>query len=112
FIQQMALFQFVRQNTGTIPPIIDARDILEHPKRILKLLCHAVGVEFDDAMLSWEPGLRDTDGIWARYWYTEVAKSTGFQSYRPRTEAAPARFQKICDQCRECYEELYRYRLH
>jgi hypothetical protein len=112
FVQQMELFQFVRHDTGRIPPIIDARDVLEDPKRTLELLCHAVGVEFDDAMLSWPPGLRDTDGIWARYWYSEVAKSTGFQRYRPRTEAVPGRLQKICDQCRECYQELYQHRLH
>jgi hypothetical protein len=112
FSQQTELFEFVRRSSGTIPPVIDARDVLEHPQQTLELLCRAVGVTFEDAMLSWPVGLRDTDGVWARHWYTEVAKSTGFQPYRPPTDEVPARFQKMCDQCRECHEELYQYRLH
>ena len=44
------------------PLVIDARDVLEDPKRVLTLLCQAVGVDFTERMLSWEPGLRDTDG--------------------------------------------------
>jgi sulfotransferase family protein len=112
FIQQIEIFQLVRQHTDTIPPVIDARDVLEHPKRTLELLCDAVGLKFDDAMLSWPPGLRDTDGIWAGHWYVEVAKSVGFQAYRPRTDEVPTRFRKICDRCGECYQELYEYRLH
>ena len=112
FIQQRELFQVVRQRTGLIPPIIDARDVQENPRRTLELLCRALGVKFDDAMLSWPPGLRKTDGVWAKYWYDEVAKSTGFQPYRPKTEPVPNRFSKMCDECHECYQELYRYRLH
>ena len=49
--------------------VYDARDVLENPERILRLLCDAVGVDFMEAMLSWPPGLRETDGIWAKHWY-------------------------------------------
>ena len=112
FRQQLDIFQFVREETGTIPSIIDSRDVLENPKRTLELLCRAVGVKFENAMLSWPAGLRDTDGIWAKYWYNEVAESTSFQPYRPKNEPIPTRFQKMCDECRECYHELYQYRLH
>ena len=62
-------------------------------------------------MLSWPPGLRETDGIWAKHWYDEVAKSTSFQPYRPKNESVPERLREIHDQCRECYEQLYQYRL-
>ncbi len=64
------------------------------------------------SMLSWPPGLRDTDGIWARYWYGEVAKTTSFQPYRPTASEVPARLREIHQQCCECYERLYEYRLH
>jgi hypothetical protein len=63
-------------------------------------------------MLSWPPGLRDTDGIWARHWYGEVAKTTSFQPYRPTGSEVPARLREIHQQCCECYERLYEYRLH
>src|SRR5712691_8085645 len=53
FVQQCNIFDFVRQNTDTIPPVIDARDVLQNPERLLQLLCDAIGVDFDPAMLSW-----------------------------------------------------------
>lgn len=112
FARQAELFQFVRANSGTTPPVIDARDVLNDPTRILQLLCRAVNVEFDKAMLSWPPGLRHTDGIWAKHWYAEVMRSTSFQPYRPSTEAVPARFRHLCEQSHEYYNELYQHRLH
>ena len=35
-------------------------------------------------MLPWPPGPRDSDGVWAPYWYDAVLASTGFAPYRPR----------------------------
>ncbi|PYI79699.1 MAG: hypothetical protein DMF05_08995 [Verrucomicrobia bacterium] len=63
-------------------------------------------------MLSWPSGLRDTDGIWAKYWYGEVAKTTSFQPYRPTPSEVPARLRETYRHCCECYERLYEYRLH
>jgi hypothetical protein len=112
FVQQAEIFSFVRTRTGSIPPVIDAKDVLDNPERMLRLLCEAVGVEFSKSMLSWPPGLRETDGIWARHWYGEVAKTTSFQPYRPRSARVPAHLQEIYDRCRECYERLRQWRLH
>jgi hypothetical protein len=112
FMQQVEIFDFVRSGTKSTPPVLDAKDVLENPLRMLRLLCDAVGVEFSDSMISWPPGLRETDGIWARHWYGEVAKTTSFQPYRPRHTKVPAHLQKIYERCHECYERLYRYRLH
>jgi hypothetical protein len=111
FVQQSEIFSFVRTCTGSIPPVIDAKDVLDNPERMLRLLCEAVGVEFSKSMLSWPPGLRETDGIWARHWYCEVAKTTSFQPYRPRSARVPAHLQEIYDRCRQCYERLHEYRL-
>jgi hypothetical protein len=121
FVQQAEIFDFVvgtsrcdvrgRHSAVSLPIVIDARDVLENPRRILRLLCEAVGVEFVEAMLSWPPGLRDTDGVWAKHWYGEVARSTSFQPYRPKNEPVPERLREIYTQCRECYERLYEYRL-
>jgi hypothetical protein len=111
FVQQAEIFDFVRRQTGSIPPVIDADDVLRDPERMLRLLCDAIGVEFSDAMLSWPPGPRETDGIWAKYWYAEVERSTGFQPYRERKIEVPAGLHEIEQRCRECYEQLYQYRL-
>jgi hypothetical protein len=112
FVQQAEIFEWVSHRTGSAPAVIDARDVLENPDKILRLLCAAVGVEFDEAMLTWAPGFRDTDGIWAKYWYDEVASSTCFQPYRPKNALVPEHLREIHDRCRESYEQLYEYRLH
>ena len=127
FVQQMEIFDFVvgtsrcdvrqghsgseRRGAASLPIVIDAKDVLENPERMLRLLCAAIGVDFDESMLSWPPGLRETDGIWAKYWYDEVARSTSFQPYRPKSEPLPDRLREIYERCRECYERLYEQRL-
>jgi hypothetical protein len=113
FVQQAEIFEWVRVHTGRIPPVVDARDVLENPGRILALLCEAVSIEFSDAMLSWPPGLRETDGIWAKHWYGEVENSTGFrQPARREPEPLPERLRDVHDRARECYDRLFQHRLH
>jgi Sulfotransferase domain len=111
FVQQGEIFDSVCAETGKIAPVIDAKDVLQNPEQILRLLCAAVGVPFSEAMLSWPPGLRETDGIWAKYWYQEVASSTSFQPYRPKDEAVPAQFAEMHARCQQSYRRLYQYRL-
>jgi len=111
FVQQAEIFDWVCSGTGSVPAVIDSHDVLENPERILRLLCSAVGVEFMDAMLSWPPGLRETDGIWAKHWYGEVAKSTGFQKPSERTASVPERLKDVYHRSRECYQRLYNHRL-
>ena len=111
FVQQAEIFEWVRKRIRLVPAVIDARDVLKNPDRMLRLLCEAVNVEFDNAMLSWPPGLRDTDGIWAKHWYGEVVRSTSFRPYRPKNERVPERLRDICERCRECYERLHALRL-
>jgi hypothetical protein len=112
FVQQAEIFDWVREHSGTIPPVIVARDVLENPEKILRSLCEAIGVEFTDAMLSWPPGLRETDGIWAKHWYGEVATSTGFRKPAvPSPEPVPARLYNVYRRSCECYERLYEHRL-
>jgi Sulfotransferase domain len=112
FVQQAEIFDWVREHTGAVPPVIDARDVLENPERVLRLLCEAVEVEFTDTMLSWAPGLRETDGVWAKHWYEEVARSTGFRKPTQRAvPLVPERLQEVCEQARKSYERLYAHRL-
>jgi hypothetical protein len=111
FVQQAEIFDFLRTRSNAVPPVVDAKDVLQNPKRILRILCKAAGVEFSESMLSWPPGLRDTDGIWAKHWYGEVAKTTSFHPYRPTQHQVPQRFREIYDLCHRHYERLYAYRL-
>ena len=78
----------------------------------LKETCAALGVPFLENMLSWPPGRRPTDGVWAKYWYHNVERSTGFQPYRPRQQSLPEHLQDLYTQCLHYYDKLYSFRLN
>lgn len=109
--QQVRLFDHVTALTGHVPPVIDARDVLTDPRAAMQAVCAAVDVAFDDAMLSWEAGRRPTDGIWARYWYASVERSTGFEPHEPATEELPPHLRPLLARCRPLYDRLARHRI-
>ena len=109
--QQIEIMEHCRSRDGVVPPIIDSKDVLSDPRGILKSLCRAVGVPFDEDMLHWNAGRRDTDGIWAKYWYDAVEKSTGFGPYVPKDEAVPDEYNELLAAAEACYEQLFTDRL-
>ena len=109
--QQAEIFERVVDRSGQVPPILDARDVLEHPRRMLTLLCAAVGVPFSETMLSWPAGPRATDGVWSRHWYASVERSTGFAAYRPPREPLVDRLRPLAAACQPYYRNLYDRRI-
>lgn len=109
--QQLEIFNWVRERSGRVPPVVDSRDVLENPKRLLGLLCDALQVDFTETMLSWPPGPRETDGVWAKHWYDAVLKSTTFQTYRPKNEPVPPQLTGLLRDAEKIYEQLYEFRL-
>jgi len=111
FPDQYRLFERVRELTGETPPIIDARDIGTNAEGTLRALCAALRVSFDASMLSWPPGPRETDGVWARYWYDNVNASTGFQPWKPRREPLPDRVLPLLDELTALYDKMGQHRI-
>ncbi|MSR57754.1 MAG: HAD family hydrolase [Planctomycetaceae bacterium] len=111
FVQQVEIFDLVCRRTGSIPPVLDGRDVQNDPRRLLGLLCDSLGVAFDECMLQWPPGLRPTDGVWARHWYKEVESSTSFRPHKPKAEPVPDRLRDVYEKCLECYERMSAHRL-
>jgi hypothetical protein len=109
--QQWRLFEMLRERTGRAAPVIDAREVLDDPERMLTRLCRELGVSFDRRMLSWEPGPRSTDGVWAEHWYSGVLRSTGFRPYPQGGERLPPEMSSLHEKCMECYERLHSERL-
>lgn len=91
---------------GQAPPVLDAKELLLDPEGVLRELCRRVGLAWEPAMLSWPAGPREFDGIWAKHWYQNVHKSTGFERHRPRSEPPPARLLPLIDECRPYYARL------
>lgn len=106
--QQVALFDEVQARTGRRPPVLNGRDVMDSPQTSLRWLCEAVGLTWDPAMLSWPPGRRDTDGVWARHWYGAVEASTAFTAWAPRHIAIPPEKQQLREQAWALYEQLQR----
>jgi len=100
------LTELFEQLGGSVP-VVDADDFLESPETHLRWMCEIAGVEFTDSMLQWPPGPRESDGVWAPYWYTDVISSTGFERRRrgPSVELGPAALE-VVEQARAYYEQL------
>jgi hypothetical protein len=92
-------------------PVIDAADFLRAPESHLRWLCSYAGVDFTPAMLSWPAGPRDSDGVWAPYWYDAVLRSTGFEPYRRRRSELTPEGEEVVAATRPAYERLYDARL-
>jgi len=92
-------------------PVVDAADVLGDPRTTLTLLCDALGISFDESMLCWPAGPRDTDGVWAAHWYAGVEASTGFAPYSPGGDPLPPRLRPLLDRCLPYAEALAPYRL-
>lgn len=111
FVQQAELFEQVGEQCGEVPLVIDSRDFLIDPESMLRAICDRLGIEFQPQMLHWPAGQRDSDGVWAKYWYDSVWRSTGFVTWRERSYDLDPKNQRIASQARPHYEKLYQHRL-
>lgn len=101
----LELLEYLR-GRGVKPVILESKRMQENPRAELTRLCEAAGIEFQEAMLSWEVGGREEDGVWAPHWYKGTHKSTGFQKYKPKTEAFPERLKPLLEECKPYYDRL------
>ncbi|AHM61865.1 hypothetical protein D770_18065 [Flammeovirgaceae bacterium 311] len=95
------LFKALKEE-GNAPLVLNSDVVLQNPPLILRKLCVALGIAFEEDMLHWEPGPRPEDGSWAKYWYSNVHKSSGFQP-------PPAAETDVPEQYRPLLEEVEPY---
>ena len=89
--------------------VLDSRKVLLKPKQVLQNLCDFIGIPFDDKMLSWQPQQRQEDGIWAKHWYSNVHKSSGFLEYKPKDTPFPKHLNALLSECQPHYDKLLEY---
>ncbi|NUM49055.1 MAG: sulfotransferase family protein [Anaerolineales bacterium] len=94
------------QARGQNPPILDSKQVLLNPRKVLTELCTRIGIPFQDQMLHWQPGPRPEDGSWAKYWYHSVHTSSGFAPYQPKTTPFPPHLEPLLAECLQYYEPL------
>ncbi len=109
--RQAELFREIASVTGEPPCVVDAADVLRDPDAALASLCAHLGVPYlPDSMLSWPPGRRKSDGVWAPHWYGNVEQSTGFRHPSPSVPKVPEEYRALCDKARQDYEWLSGFR--
>lgn len=110
-LQQLDLFEAIRQRSGRAPTVIDADDFLQAPQAHLEALCSLLGIAFTPRMLAWPAGPRDSDGIWAPHWYEAVWRSTGFEPWRARSPQLRGDGLAAAQACQPAYDQLHAQRL-
>jgi len=109
--QQLEIFEQLTLERGCTPAVIDADDLLADPQGVLQALCNAIGITFDTAMLHWPAGCRTTDGIWAKYWYDTVERSTSFVRWPNTHTPLPAPLAALEREAKLLYQTMHRHRL-
>jgi hypothetical protein len=104
--RQAELFDRAADRLGRAPPVVDAADIRRDPECTLRALCAALGIGFDRAMLSWAPGRRATDGVWARHWYGAVERSIGFAPPETEPVVLPEAVERLIEPAAALYARL------
>jgi hypothetical protein len=96
---------------GREPPVVDSRALLTDPRSVLHRLCRRLQLPFEEAMMSWPPGPKPEDGIWAPHWYGALHRTTGFGPYRPKIDPFPEELEPVYAECAPLYERLLSFRV-
>jgi len=107
---QFTLFNRLKEK-GQLPVVVDSGLILNNPESVLIQLCQHVNIPFMKGMLQWQPGAKAFDGVWAKYWYSNVHKSTGFEKQPTSDRPLDSRLQALNEKAQYYYEALLPFSL-
>jgi hypothetical protein len=105
-IRQYELFQKL-QVAGNKPIVFDSSILLESPKLALEKLCAACEIPFYEEMLTWNAGPILEDGIWAKDWYANVHKTTGFKKQKTSDRILPEHLVPLYEELKPYYDKMY-----
>lgn len=105
--KQLELFNYLAKEHDC--PVIDSGEVLKNPEKIIKALCKTLNLNFEPSMIRWKPGKLAEDGVWAKYWYKNVHKSTGFEKNSSLKKEIPTDYQELLDASIPIYNELSKF---
>ena len=95
------------ENKGEKVILLDVKELLKNPEKILKKLCTKINIPFDRKMLKWKKGPKKEDGSWAKYWYKNTHNSTGFKNYIKKETKLKGSNIDLANKCKQYYDFLY-----
>ena len=104
--REFEIYNYLLKN-GVEPIVLDSGELIKNPAVILQKLCSLLHIPFTKDMLSWAPGKRKEDGVWAKYWYNNVHKTNGFQPRITKDVDMPQELLPLYEEARPYYENLY-----
>jgi len=107
--RQAELYDILTDMNGFNPIVIDSNEVLKNPEFILNEVCNRIGIPFDESMLSWAPNEPVVNVPWAKYWYANVQKSSGFQKQKTSSRALPERCTALYKEALPHYQKLSQY---
>ena len=91
------------------PVVIDSGEILKNPESALTQLCYSLDIPFEKSMLKWEPGPIKEDGIWAKHWYENVHRSSGFEKQHTSSRELPEELTELYKESLPFYKDLFNH---
>jgi len=89
--------------------VLDSNEILKAIEKSLCSLCDALEIPFYKEMLHWKAGPKKEDGVWAKYWYENVHKSTGFEKQKTSNRLLPEYLEPLYNESQKYYDLLYQH---
>jgi hypothetical protein len=103
--QSFELYRFLSQRNFHFT-VIDSSSVLKNPGEGLKKLCSHLGLPFQSGMLAWKAGARNEDGVWAKYWYQNVHRSTGFVPLEVEEKFLPENLIAVYEEAKPYFQRL------
>jgi hypothetical protein len=91
---------------GKPPIVIDSDELMVDPAAYIRKLCGTLHISFTEAMLRWKAGGIPEDGIWARHWYANVHRTTGFEVQQRKQAKVPPQLGPLLAEAMPYYEKL------
>lgn len=109
------IFQEVEAITGKTPVVIHSDDLVKNPRQVLQWLCDHMGILFEEQMLTWEPGLKNSTLLdlpslsvtsHLELWYATLKSSKSFIPYEKKETDLPEELIPVLEKTMPYYEKL------
>ena len=114
------MYKTVKEGIDPNPVIVDADDLLNNPKEIMRSYCNATGLVYTDDMLTWTPGIVEDwkkTNPYHMAFHKAAMFSSGFTKPTDSTsppmniDELPTDVKEILQDAMTCYQEMYSARI-